>query len=448
MQLDHVPLDELKVAVNNSRTHADSQVQQIAASITEFGFTNPLLVDEHRTIIAGHGRLMAARALGMTEVPCVTLAGLTDDQRRAYLIADNQLPMNADWDLDVLKAEVAALQDADFDLGVLGFDADFLSDLIGHDIGDGATDPDEVPLLAVRHVSKMGDVWLLGDHRVTCGDSTKFDDVDRLMAGGLADIVWTDPPYNVNYEGSAGKIENDNMADGAFGEFLQDAMDNVYAVTREGGAIYVAHADTEGLNFRRAFTQAGFKLSGCTIWQKDSLVLGRSDYQWRHEPILYGWKPGAAHTWYGGRKQTTILNLLDELPIKPLPDGTFELRHGESRFIISGADIQVEGIVPSVFLESKPKRNGEHPTMKPVALIERQLKNNAKAGAVVLDVFGGSGSTLIAAQRLGMAARLVEFDPRFCDVIVKRWQDYTNRHATLESTGEIFAVVGEAEDAG
>lgn len=411
----------------NARTHSPKQVEQIAASIREFGFTNPLLIDGADRLIAGHGRLEAARVLGLAEVPAVVVDGLSDAQRRALVLADNKLAMNAGWDFDLLRAEVEALRMDGFDLDLAGFDSGEVLDLLGG-VGPGDKDPDDAPPAPELPFSQLGDVWTMGAHRLVVGDSTLVETYDRLLGGEKVDCCWTDPPYNVAYEGSAGSIKNDDMDDDAFLQFLRDAFSSVFVSVKQGGAVYVAHADTEGLNFRRAFVEAGFKLSGCLIWRKDSLVLGRSDYQWQHEPILYGWKPGSRHRWYGGRKLTTVQDVGDGSPFQRGDDGSWVVRVGDRALVIRG-DVQVQEVLPSVINEGKPKRNDVHPTMKPVALIERMLKNNARPGDLVLDPFGGSGSTLMAADRLGMCARLIELDPKFADVIVRRWQNYTGRRA-------------------
>jgi len=419
----------------NSRTHSDAQVAQIAASIREFGFTNPVLVDPDRNLIAGHGRVLAARKLGLADVPAVVVTGLDDRKRRALIIADNKLALNAGWDEEALKIE---LEDLGAEFGdLMGFSSDELAALL-MGTGSGETDPDAVPDVPVVPVTVPGDLWLLGSHKVLCGDSTMVDHVERLMGSERADACWTDPPYNVAYEGTAGKIKNDDMSDAKFREFLYAAYTNMFLALKDGAAIYVAHADTEGLNFRGAFKDAGFKLSSCIIWRKDSLVLGRSDYQWQHEPILYGWKPGSRHRWYGGRKQTTVQEAGDGSPFSQLPDGRWVVRVGDRALIVDGT-AQVEEVVPSVINEGKPKRSSEHPTMKPVVLIERMLKHSARPGDLVLDLFGGSGSTLVAADRLGMCGRLMELDPKFCDVIVQRWQDYTGREAVHAETGKPFS---------
>jgi DNA modification methylase len=400
-RFEHWQIDRLRPYEKNPRTHSPQQIAKLVASLREYGFTNPILVDSRDGIVAGHGRLEAARAIGMTEVPVVVLDHLSESQRRAYVIADNRLAMDAGWDEDLLAAELAGLKIDGFDLGLTGFGDDEIDAIFAaaDSTLDGEVDEEEVPALPVSPVSRPGDVWLLGRHRVLCGDATVPADVERLMAGRLANCLWTDPPYNVAYEGSAGTIQNDDLDPAAFAAFLAGAFGNAIASIQPGAAAYISHAETEGLAFRKAFIEAGFKLSSCLIWRKNSLVLGRSDWQWAHEPILYGWKPGAAHSWYGGRDKITVLD------------------------------------------ENKPSRNAEHPTMKPVALVERMVVNSTKPGQVVLDLFGGSGSTLMACERTARTARLLELDARFIDVIVRRWEGYTGKDAVLEDTGESFADI-------
>ena len=424
------PVASLKPYEKNARTHSAEQVEQLTRSITEFGFTNPLLIDEQDRIIAGHGRLQAALALRMTEVPVIILTGLSEAQRRALILADNKIALNSGWDLKLLSEELADLKLEGFDLTLTGFSLEEIDAMTPVVVDE--KDPDDAPDLPAEPKTKPGDVYVLGPHRLVCGDSTSMENIDRLMQGALADVCWTDPPYNVAYETKAGKIANDDLDDGEFRDFLSGAYGCAFAAMKPGAAIYVAHADTEGLNFRATFRAAGFKLSGCLIWRKDSLVLGRSDYQWQHEPILYGWKPGSRHRWYGGRKLTTMIDLDQErMPFKRRDDGRYEIRFGDTVMVIDGT-ATVEELVPSVINEPKPKRSDGHPTMKPVALIERMLRNSARPGDIVLDLFGGSGSTLMAAERLGMCARLSELDPGYCDVIVARWEAYTGRKAVLE----------------
>ncbi|SES65960.1 site-specific DNA-methyltransferase [Paracoccus homiensis] len=442
-KLEVLALDRLVPYARNARTHSETQVAEIAASIREFGFTNPVLISDEGDIIAGHGRVMAARQLGLGEVPCIRLSHLSDAQRRAYVLADNKLAEKAGWDNELLRLELGELAELGFDLGLTGFDKSELDALmLGEDDVDaeGLTGDDDAPGLKDDPVSRSGDVWILGDHRVMCGDSTSIEAVEALCAGDLVDCVWTDPPYNVAYETKAGKIDNDNLEDGQFRQFLLDAYSSAWAVMKPGAAIYVAHADTEGLNFRAAFREVGLKLSGCLIWRKNALVLGRSDYQWRHEPILYGWKPGAAHRWFGGRAQTTVHEFSDA-PFIVSEDGSVQIEIGETVLRISGADLKVEELVGSVVTAEKPRRSVDHPTMKPVELILPMVKNSSRRGDLVLDLFGGSGSTLIACQKSGRKARLMEFDPGYCDVIVRRWQEWTGRVAHLEAGGDSFEVL-------
>jgi len=401
-QLETIQIDSLIPYARNSRTHSDAQVAQIASSIKEFGFTNPVLIDGGGGIIAGHGRVLAARKLGMSEVPCIRLEHLTDAQKRAYVIADNRLALNSGWDTEMLKVEFADLQELGFDLELTGFDLDEIKELLAPVGTEGLTDPDDAPPLPEHPRTVPGDIWVMGKHRLLCGDSTSMDDLAKLCENQLVDMWLTDPPYNVAYEGGTKEkltIKNDEMGDDQFRQFLRDAYTAADTVMKPGAVFYIWHADSEGYNFRGAAKDAGWTVRQCLIWKKSSLVMGRQDYQWKHEPCLYGWKDGASHLWAADRKQTTILEF------------------------------------------DKPTRNGEHPTMKPVALFEYQLLNNTKGGDQVLDSFGGSGTTLIAAEKNGRVARIMELDPKYCDVIVKRWQDFTGKIATHAETGEPFAEV-------
>lgn len=445
------PLERLTPYARNARTHSPDQVAQIAASIVEFGFTNPIQVSLDGEIICGHGRLLGARRLGLVEVPVIVHGHLSDAQRRALVIADNKIAENAGWDEELLKAELAALKLEAFDLEVVGFSPDELNALLLADseLEDAPPpalgDPDFLPEPPKEMpVTRRGDIWLLGDHRLMCGDSTSRAEVEALCEGALVDACWTDPPYNVNYEGTAGKIQNDNMEASEFRRFLCEAFSAAFGSMRPGAPIYVAHADTEGLNFRAAFRDAGFKLSGCLVWVKPSLVLGRSDYQWRHEPILYGWKPGAAHSWYGGRNKTTV-NEAPRPPFRVMADGSVQVDVGGEVYVIRGEAMSVESFEGSLIWHEKPARNAEHPTMKPVGIISEHLGNSTKRGDLVLDLFGGSGSTLIACHKDGRIARLMELDEKFCDVIVNRWQTYTSLEARLEGDGRTFSEVKEGK---
>lgn len=429
MNIEVLPIGEIVPNPNNSRLHSAAQIADIVKSIREFGWTNPLLVDETGMLLAGHGRLMAAKKAGLTEVPCVRKLGLTAAQKRAYVIADNQLGLGSEWDEKVLKMELQELMAMDFDMGLLGFDGEELNEILA------ATYEDEA----------AGDVWLLDRHRLMCGDSTSCTDMARLAAGEV-DLWLTDPPYNVAYEGKTKDnltIKNDDMGDEEFRKFLAAAYRAADSVMRPGAAFYIWHADSEGFNFRAAARDAGWPVKQCLIWRKNSMVLGRQDYQWQHEPCLYGWKPGAAHSWYGGRKQTTVRDLVDQrLPLVQVDDGHWQLSVGGRVFLLAGA-ASVEEVTSSVINEAKPKTNDAHPTMKPVALFERQLLNSSKPGDVVLDSFGGSGTTLICCEKHMRNARIMELDERYCDVIVQRWQEFTGRRAFLEATGEAFEEVAD-----
>jgi DNA modification methylase len=378
-RFEKVNIDKLVPYARNARTHSKEQILQLRASLREFGFVNPVIVDKDLNIIAGHGRILAAKEEGVKEVPCVFAEHLSEAQKRAYIIADNRLALNAGWDAEMLSVEISDLQGVDFDISLLGFDDAELNKLLG-DIDDVQDDDFDVDAeLQKPATTKLGDLWLLGNHRLVCGDSTKAETFELLMDGKQANLTVTDPPYNVNYEGTAGKIKNDNMGNEAFYDFLLASFKNIEAAMAKDASIYVFHADTEGLNFRKAFSYAGFYLSGTCIWKKQSLVLGRSPYQWQHEPVLFGWKKSGKHNWYSDRKQTTIWE--------------FE----------------------------KPKKNADHPTMKPVTLVAYPILNSSLTNCIVLDPFGGSGSTLIACEQTNRICHMIELDEKFCDVIVKRY---------------------------
>jgi DNA modification methylase len=402
-----VAVDALIPYARNARTHSDSQVAQIAASIAEFGFTNPILTDGEKGVIAGHGRLAAARKLALTEVPVIELAHLTPTQKKAYILADNRIAENAGWDEELLKLELAELQDADFNLDLMGFGDEELDRLLDGNVDQaGLTEDDAVPEAPAEPVSRTGDLWILGQHRLLCGDSTVLSDVERLMDGQLADMAFTDPPYNVDYGNSAkdkmrGKdrrILNDALGDG-FYQFLHDACLNLLLLTK--GACYVCMSSSELHTLQKAWLDAGGKWSTFVIWAKNTFTLGRADYQRQYEPILYGWKQGSNHFWCGDRNQSDIWNY------------------------------------------NKPRVNDLHPTMKPVDLVERALQNSSKSRDIVLDLFGGSGTTLIACEKNNRQARLIELDPKFVDVIVKRWEEYTGKKAVREADGVGFEEAGQ-----
>ena len=393
-----LPLADLIPYARNSRTHSDAQVAKIAASIKEFGFLNPVITDGQNGIIAGHGRVLAAQKLKLTEVPCIEAAHLSEAQKRAYVIADNRMALDAGWDIDMLKIELKDLFDFNFDLDLTGFNQDELDKFLAEPV-EGLTDEDAVPDAPETPVTVEGDVWVLDKHRLMCGDSTSIDHLETLCDGNLVDMWLTDPPYNVAYEGGTKEkltIKNDSMDDNSFRSFLRDSYSAADAVMKAGAVFYIWHADSEGYNFRGAAHDIGWAVRQCLIWKKSSLVMGRQDYHWKHEPCLYGWKEGAAHLWATDRKQTTILEF------------------------------------------DRPNRNTEHPTMKPVELFEYQMLNNTKGSDIVLDSFAGSGTTGIACEKHGRLARLMELDPKYCDVIIKRWQDFSGKSAILESTGQSF----------
>lgn len=427
----------------NPRTHSDAQIDEIAASMREFGLLWPIMVNgKTRRIVAGNGRYAAAVRLGLPVVPVVEERHLTPIQRRAFVIADNKIALNAGWAHDILAEELPALRDAGMDLALTGFSDEELAEILESVHGAEAIEEPPVPDPPLVPVSRRGDLWHLGNHRVLCGDATSLADLEAVMDGTLAHAVWTDPPYNVAYEGSAGSIQNDALSDQEFAAFIGAAFGALIAVMRPGAPIYVAHSDTGGYTFRRCFLEAGFKLSSCLIWRKNALVLSRGDYHWQHEPILYGWKPGAAHWWFGARDKTTIVEF-DEPPFQQVGESEWQIVLGETTLIVRGENVTVEPARGTVFYENKPAVNAEHPTMKPVRLIARMLANSARRGAVVLDPFGGSGSTLMACEALGLKAHLVELDPRFVDVIVWRWQEATGGVATLGGEQAFAKVAAE-----
>jgi DNA modification methylase len=392
------PTTKLIPYARNARTHSDEQVAQIAASIVEFGFTNPILAGSDGIVIAGHGRLAAAQRLGLEQVPVVVLDHLSPTQRRALIIADNRIAENSGWDPELLRLELDALQDDDFDLSLTGFDADALAELFEGEEPDqsGQTDDDVVPEVQDTPISRMGDVWILGPHRLLCGDATLAESYELLLQGQAVDLVWSDPPYNVNYANSAkdklrGKnraILNDNLGEG-FHDFLLDALTPALAHCR--GAVYLAMSSSELDTLQSAFRAAGGHWSTFIIWAKNTFTLGRADYQRQYEPILYGWPEGQQRHWCGDRDQGDVWQI------------------------------------------KKPAKNDLHPTMKPVELVERCIRNSSKPGQTVLDPFGGSGTTLIAAEKSGRQARLMELDPKYVDVIVRRWQDWTGQEAVRHS---------------
>ena len=379
MQL--VNISKLIPYVNNARTHSPEQINKLRSSLRDFGFINPVIIDRDFGVIAGHGRILAAKEEGIAEVPCVFADHLTEAQKKAYIIADNRMAMDAGWDEELLRVEIEALQAESFDTLLTGFDEKELADLFKDDT-DSETKDDDFDLTAALEKASFvekGDVWTVGKHRLMCGDATSAEDVSQLMGSTKANLILTDPPYGVSFKSSNGlTIQNDSMKDEEFYNFLLASFKNMVSHLEQGGAAYVFHADTEGLNFRRAFIDAGLHLAGCCIWVKDSLVLGRSDYQWQHEPVLYGFLQNGKHKWFSDRKQTTIWNF------------------------------------------DKPKRNANHPTSKPLDLLGYPIGNSTQENAVVIDTFGGSGSTMMACEQMNRVCYMMELDPKYASVILRR----------------------------
>ncbi len=384
MQL--IPLGKLVPYVNNARTHSPEQLTKLRSSLREFGFINPVIIDRDFNVIAGHGRIAAAKEEGITEVPCVFVDYLTEAQKKAYILADNRMALDAGWDEELLRIEIESLQGADFDVSLTGFGEDEIADLFA---GDGEKDvkDDDFDLSAALEKAafvERGDIWTVGRHRLMCGDATSAEDVSALMDGKKANLIVTDPPYNVAFKSGSGlSIQNDSMENGEFYTFLYNSFSCMVEHLEKGGAAYVFHADTEGLNFRKAFVDAGFHLAGVCIWVKNSLVLGRSDYQWQHEPVLYGFLKNGKHPWYSDRKQTTIWNY------------------------------------------DKPKRNKNHPTSKPLDLLSYPISNSSQENAIVLDTFGGSGSTMMACEQTNRICHMMELDEKYASVILRRYVEDT-----------------------
>lgn len=407
LNIEYVKRDQLIPYINNSRTHDNNQVKQIAGSIKEFGFTNPLLIDEQGGIIAGHGRLMAADLLGIDEVPTITLKGLTEAQRKAYVIADNQLALNAGWDLDNLKVEIDRLTELDFDVDLLGFDDDFLSSLLDEPT-EGLTDEDAVPDAPEKPVTVEGDVWILGNHRLMCGDSTSIDAVDKLMDGNKADMVFTDPPYGMSYGGGrAGKIGSTDGTVKKHGVILgdtfkgndligmiRDAVGSAVTVSKSGSSKYICFPWRTYSEFEEALAQIDLTPTACVVWDKKSIGLGNANYRPQHEFIFYV----KGDDWHGDKAQSDVW---------------YMSRGATGKYV--------------------------HPTQKPVELIEKAINNSSKGQDLVIDVFGGSGSTLIACEKTNRYCRMIELDPKYCDVIVKRWEEFTGKEAVLESTGKSYS---------
>ena len=412
MQL--VAVGKLIPYVNNARTHSPEQLTKLRSSLREFGFINPVIIDREFNVIAGHGRIAAAKEEGMEEVPCVFVDYLTEAQKKAYILADNRMALDAGWDEELLRIEIESLQGADFDVSLTGFGEDELADLFAGDEEKDVKDDgfDLSAALEKAAFVERGDIWTVGRHRLVCGDATSAEDVAALMDGKKANLIVTDPPYNVAFRSGSGlSIQNDSMENGEFYTFLYNSFSQMAAHLEKGGAAYVFHADTEGLNFRKAFVDAGFHLAGVCIWVKNSLVLGRSDYQWQHEPVLYGFLKNGKHPWYSDRKQTTIWNY------------------------------------------DKPKRNKNHPTSKPLDLLGYPISNSSQENAIVLDTFGGSGSTMMACEQTNRICHMMELDEKYASVILRRYVEDTgdSENVYVERGGEKIpysALVKEVETDG
>jgi DNA modification methylase len=399
MQIKDVAVDKLIPYAKNSRTHSPEQVGQIAASIKEFGFRNPILVDGVG-IIAGHGRLMAAQKLGLDKVPTIDCSDMNESQKKAYIIADNKLALNAGWDTAMLSIEMKDLEDEGFDLALLGFDDKELNALLKPEVSEGLTDEDAVPDVPEEPKTKVGDIYILGNHRLMCGDSTSIDAVDQLMDGNKADMVFTDPPYGMSYGGGRagaigsndgtvkkfGVIKNDDKTGDDLIQLIRDALASAVATTKAGASFYVCFPWRTYSEFEAAMNQCGLKTSACIVWDKKSIGLGLSNYRPQHEFIFYS----KGDSWYGDKAQSDIW---------------YMSRGATGKYV--------------------------HPTQKPVELVEKAISNSSKSGDVILDVFGGSGSTMLAAEKIGRHARIMELDPKYCDVIVKRWEDFTGKKAVL-----------------
>lgn len=385
-EMKMVKVSDLVPYVNNARTHSPEQISKLRSSLREFGFVNPVIIDKDNNVIAGHGRLIAAKEEGIGEVPCVLADYLTEAQKKAYIIADNRFAQDAGWDEELLRVEIEELEGMDFDPLLTGFDESEIADLFSGSNDSEAEDDDFDLTAALEKASfaERGDIWTVGRHRLMCGDATSEEDVSSLMDGKRANLILTDPPYGVSFKSSSGlTIKNDGMKDDEFYKFLYDAFARMRDHLEKGGSAYVFHADTEGLNFRKAFIDAGFHLSGVCIWAKNSLVLGRSDYQWQHEPVLYGFLQDGKHKWYAGRKQTTVWNF------------------------------------------DKPKRNADHPTSKPLDLLGYPIGNSTRENAIVMDTFGGSGSTMMACEQMGRVCYMMELDEKYASVILRRYVEDT-----------------------
>ena len=432
-----VKLADFIPAANNSRTHSKSQIQQLVRSIERWGFTNPVLIDEKNVLLAGHARLQAASVMRLVEIPAIVLSGLSEDQKRAYMIADNRLALNAGWDDEMLLAEMSALEDADFPLSDLGMSDDEVRSILSAGGDDGLTEPDDLPVMDdAPPVCVQGDVWSLGDGVLVCGDSTDpavYDHIHRV------DCIWTDPPYAVKKEG----VSNDDLNAADFIDMLKAVFGLVYERVDAGTPAYVCCAGRTLHLTAAGFEAAGFYYSTQLVWVKNALVMGWGDYKWKHENVLYGWKPkekGGTNRWRGGRRQSTVIPEADS-PVAQVGKDEWHITVGNTVYVVTGGKVEIRGVSPTVLYADKPRSAGGHPTMKPIELIRQMLLNSAGKGDVILDPFAGSGSTAIAAERCRMGFALVELEPVYCDLAIERWQNFTGRVAVHKLTGEPYSAV-------
>ena len=411
-----VNINELTPYENNPKIHTDEQVDKIINSINEFGFTNPVLIDENNMILAGHGRVMAGKKMGLEEVPCLVIDGLNDAQKKALVIADNKLAEDAEWNEELLNKELEELKNMDFDISITGFDDDFITEAVEENEAEEDDYELEIP---EEPKSKLGDKYKLGNNVLVCGDSTKTEDLDLLLGNELVDLCVTDPPYNVNIQNSQGMtIKNDDMDKESFGEFLRNSFNNLQKALRPGASFYIFYSESEAINFRKSLDENFLKVSQSLVWNKNRFVLSRQDYQNKYEPILYGWKEGQAHYFIDDRTQTSVIE--DKLDLD-------KLKKEELRDILK--EMLADTIPTDVIDEERPLKNDLHPTMKPIKLLARLIKNSSKPGEKVLDLFGGSGSTLIACEQLDRPCYIMEYDPKYVDVIIDRWEQLTGKKA-------------------
>lgn len=415
--VNDININLLKPYEQNAKKHGRDQIEKLKESIDEFGFLTPCLIDREYNLIAGHGRVMAAKELGMEKVPCVFIEGLSDAQRRAYILADNKLGELGEWDMEIVAEELKWLQENGLDIDVTGFTLD--DQIIDNkEIDDLDVGVDYSELCEEKPFTGKGQIWCLGRHRLMIGDSTNRDDVLALAGGKDVDLLETDPPYNVNVKNAAGDtIANDNLPEKEFEQFLRATFENAYSVMRDGAAFYIWHADSNGRVFRNTCEEAGLSIKQNLIWVKSHFTLGRQDYQWRHEPCLYGWKEGAAHYFSEKRNISTIIKSKNDLA-------------GMTRDELIDYVMEIYD-ASSVMMEDKPIADDLHPTMKPVPLIEKQIKNSTREGEIVLDLFGGSGTTLIACEKLRRVCFMMEYEPKYADRIIARWEAETGMKAVL-----------------